>query len=505
MSIPGAAERPPGHSLQRKIAAGATWMVAFRFLDRLIGMVSMIVLARLLTPEVFGLVAMAITVAGMLELFSEFGADAALIRNPKPTAEHFNTAWSLELVRNLVLGLLLVALALPASWFFESPALESVVYAIAGIWMLKGFTNIGIVNFRRDLQFEKEFAFLLSARSISTLLTLLAAWYFRDHRALLIGMLGNNALKVGLSYAMHPFRPKFSFSRLMEIFRFSRWIMLQSIFHGLAMRAPNLLIGHVSGASAVGLFTLSQEISELASTEISAPIRRALYPGFSALAHDARQLSQRLLEAHSIVLLLTLPIPILIGFLAALLVPLLFGEQWLGAVPLVQAHALLGVLKTLGTHSHVIYMALNQPKWTSLVSAVHLVILVPLALVLAHAAGPVGVVYALIVSLLISLIVDYIILCRLLPLGPGSFLQYCWRIIVASCVAAAVLYVEKQLLPTALSHIDQISQIILMALSGWFSYAIALFLLWYLSGRPQGSERLVLDYLKQRLPQKTAK
>ena len=93
MSRASAAERPPGNSLQRKMLAGATWMVAFRFLDRLIGMVSMIVLARLMTPDVFGLVAMATTVAGMLELFSEFGADAALIRNPKPTVGHFNTAW----------------------------------------------------------------------------------------------------------------------------------------------------------------------------------------------------------------------------------------------------------------------------------------------------------------------------------------------------------------------------------------------------------------------------
>lgn len=505
MSRASAAERPPGNSLQRKMLAGATWMVAFRFLDRLIGMVSMIVLARLMTPDVFGLVAMATTVAGMLELFSEFGADAALIRNPKPTVGHFNTAWSLELVKNLMLGLLLVALALPASWFFESPALESVVYAIAGIWMLKGFTNIGIVNFRRDLQFEKEFTFLLSARLVATLLTLLAAWYFRDHRALLIGMLGHTVLKVALSYAMHPFRPKFSFSRLREIFRFSRWIMLQSVFHGLAMRTPNLLIGHVAGASAVGLFTLSQEISELASTEISAPIRRALYPGFSKLANDARQLSQRLLEAHSIVLLLTLPIPIIIGFLASLLVPLLFGEQWLAAVPLMQVHALLGVLKTLGTHSHVIYMALNQPKWTSLVSCIHLVILVPVALVLVRAVGPVGAVYALIVSLLISLIIDYTILCRLLPLNVGSFLHYCWRIVVASGVAAALLYAEKQLLPTAVNPIDQILQIILMGLSSWLIYVISLLLLWHLSGRPHGSERMVLDYLKQWLPQTTAK
>src|SRR6187399_1711623 len=108
------------------VAAGALWMVLAKLLERSLGLVSSLFLVRLLEPADFGIVAMAMALIALLELFSAFGLDSVLIQQRSATDLHFHTAWTLNVLASCAVGLLLAALAVPASVFYHEPRLVPV-------------------------------------------------------------------------------------------------------------------------------------------------------------------------------------------------------------------------------------------------------------------------------------------------------------------------------------------------------------------------------------------
>src|SRR5688572_26128481 len=113
-------------------------MVAARLGDRLIGLVSTIVLARLLVPADFGLVMMAIVIIGALQLLGAFSFDLALIQNHRAGRQHYDTVWTINLLFAVAFGFLVVLLAVPAARFYNEPRLEAVMYVLAVATALQG-------------------------------------------------------------------------------------------------------------------------------------------------------------------------------------------------------------------------------------------------------------------------------------------------------------------------------------------------------------------------------
>src|SRR5688572_12523316 len=212
-------------------------MVAARFGDRLIGLASTIVLARLLVPADFGLVMMAMVIIGAVHLLGAFSFDIALIQNRQAHRQHYDTVWTINLLLAVAFGLLLLLLAAPAARFYNETRLEAVMYVLAVATALEGLVNVGIVAFRKELQFNKEFKFLLTKRVSSVAVTLALAVAWRDYWALVAGVLVGNIVSVVLSYAWHSYRPRFSLAAWSDLFRFSRWLFLNNVLGFVYQRA----------------------------------------------------------------------------------------------------------------------------------------------------------------------------------------------------------------------------------------------------------------------------
>ena len=187
----------------RSMAVGAGWMVAMRWVHRLIGLASIAFLARLLLPEDFGIVGYAMLVIALLELLSGMSIDDALIRERDADAGYYSAAWTMNVLRGVVLAVLLLALARPAAEFFHEDALEAVVFAIAALPLLHGLENVGTVEFRKQLRFDLEFRFVLLPRIVATILTIALAFALRSYWALVAGSILGTSLKVAASYRLH--------------------------------------------------------------------------------------------------------------------------------------------------------------------------------------------------------------------------------------------------------------------------------------------------------------
>ena len=471
-------------------------MITLRVADHLIGTLSLAVLARLLLPADFGLVNYAIVALGILELLSNFGVDVALIRNKTASRAHFDTAWTLEVSKGVVVCLALLALAQPAATYFDAPALEHVMYVFALYPLISGLENIGIVTFRKDLLFNRQFLFVLGARVIGTSVTIVLAWIFRSYWALVFGVLARSAARVLLSYAMHRYRPRLSFAELRGIFDFSKWVFVQQLIQGLNERIPALAIGRVSGAEALAFFNVGQEIAGLGTTALRAPIRQALFPGFAKLSDDLAKLARAFQDSLAILLLVSLPIPIGIGLMAAHIVRLFLGENWMAMVPVLQILSLYGAVSAFGTSSHLVYWAANRPRITAMLSALRLVLLAPLLIWLVRANGMTGAAWALTISAAVVVVADYTIVLRVINVRLRDLISKVWRVLVATlAMTFAVMFVLSRLAwSTDVAVLSE--QLALCVAIGAAAYLTMLTLLWRASGMCDGPERQTLALVR---------
>ena len=165
--------------VSRSVSAvvGALIAVGIRWTDRLIGLVSTVILARLLVPDDFGIIAMASLVIGLIDVLLDMGVNITLVQNKHATQDDFDAAWTLRLMQSGLAAVAIFLAAYPAARYFHDPRVTGVVQALALSVLLVGFENIGIVSFQKKMEFGQEFRFFFGKRISGFLITMVAAWY----------------------------------------------------------------------------------------------------------------------------------------------------------------------------------------------------------------------------------------------------------------------------------------------------------------------------------------
>ena len=490
--------------MMRDIAKGAAWMVLFRLFDRSIGIVSTSILARLLLPADFGLVAMAMSIIALIELATAFSFEVALIQKADPVREDFDTAWTLNILIAVGGALLTAALAYPASAFYGDPRLSAVMFAIGAAWLVSGFENVGTVNFRRRMDFAAEFRLMAGKRIIMFVVTMAAALTFRSYWALVIGMATGRLAGVALSYQMQPFRPRLCLASARELFSFSGWLLINNMAMVLASRVPHFAVGRFFGAQSLGAYTVGSEISQIAHTELIAPINRALFPGYSRLVNDPAAFRRTCIDATAVILLIVLPVSIGVAVVAEQIVRVLLGSQWSEAAPIIQILALAGAATAVSSNNVQVYLALGRPHLFTLVLVTRLVLLGSMMLILSTSHGVKGIAFAELIASVGSLAVGLPLLFKGLQLSAWAYLASLWRPLVASCVMGVAIYFLNQSVGEADSFGGALLELLYSVPVGSVIYVLLLWLLWRASGRKEGVEtmlgRRAIDMLKKLAP-----
>lgn len=407
-------------------------MVLARFATRLIGLLSTLILARVLMPEDFGLVAMATSVVAVIELLRAFGFDTVLIQKQQAGPEHYDTAWTFNVVVGLTAAVVVILLSWPASAYYGDGRIVPIMMILAGGLAVQGFENVGIVDFRKFMQFDKDFRFSLGAKVAGFLVTVPIAILYQTYWALVFGIIATRVWAVAASYAMHPYRPRLSFAASRELMNFSQWLLFNNVLLYLKSRASDFVIGRMSGARPLGLFTVSYEIANLPTTEIVMPINRAVYSGYAQMGSDPAALRQGFLNVITVIAAFALPAAAGIGATAALLVPLALGDRWLDAIPLIEVLAIYGVFIALQTNTLYIYIALGEPRTATLLNALHVAILIPALALGASQAGALGAAWACLVTAIVNAPVNALVLMKRLALRPVDLVLASWRPVVAA-------------------------------------------------------------------------
>ena len=186
-------------------AKGALLVVGMRWSDRLIGVISTLILVRLLVPADFGIVAMASIVVGLVDTLLDLGVGSALIQNRHAGRDEFDTAWTLRLAQSALAAIVLWFIAPYAAESFRDPRVLDVLRLMALTVLLGGFENIGIVSFQKNMEFGRDFRFFFLRRLSGFSATIVLAFLLHSYWAMVIGALVGRLAGVGLSFVLHDF------------------------------------------------------------------------------------------------------------------------------------------------------------------------------------------------------------------------------------------------------------------------------------------------------------
>ncbi len=489
---------PEQASLLAKTARGAGWVIGWRMATRTLGLASTLILVRLLLPGDFGLVALGTTFAQAIDALSMLGVQDAIIREKSPDRAMYDTGFTLNALRGALTALLLAASAVPIAQFFSEPRLAAILYALAAGMLLSGFENVGIVDFRRDFAFDREFRLLIVPRMLGIAGAIAFAVAFVSYWALVVGILTTRVSRVGMTYWMHPYRPRFGLGAWRAITGFSAWSWVISIADLLRERSDSLVIGRLFNATEVGVYAIGMEIASLPTTELVEPLGRACFSGFSAARHAGLSLADTYLRVISITALLTVPAGFGISLVAGPVIKLAFGARWVEAIPLVQILAIGGVFTLFGTISSVLFSAQAMMSVNFRIAVAALVLRFALLVALATRFGLVGAAVAASASIVFEQALYVVAILRRFGLRARDLLRHTWRCLLATAAMTAVMagfglgWATVDGSPLRLA-----ANLSLACGVGAFVYAATLLALWTLAGRPRGAEADLLDALRR--------
>lgn len=467
--------------------------VTLTFSLRAIGLVSVFILARLLSPADFGVVGLAMTAVAIVEVFSYLGLRQALLRLPGEDREYYDTAWTIQLIVFGLLAIVLVALAGPAATFYDEPRVEPVVIALAARFVMLGFTNIGVVEFDRNLDFGRDLKMRAVARILSFVVTVGLALALHSYWALVIGLIVQSLVLTAMSYTMQPYRPRLSLARRTELLGVSLWIFVGVVAQSIHSQVDRIVIGRTVGTGVVGAYAVSKDLANILTLEIATALNRVTYVETARRGAFAEQ-GSRIANSLGGYAMISAPIGFGLAALASEFIGVFLGEQWTAAAPLMPpiavASAIFAVYKLIASSLQAGgYERASACLSLSGVGA----LFVSVTLVAYWGGGPIEIAQTgLAVSLALLLAAIFVIAHRS-RFSVSAYLAAAAR----PFVAAGMMYAIVVALP-AVSDILLLELIAKTAIGGLI-YVGLLLSFWIIGGRPLSAESEMIRVVRGQL------
>ena len=481
-----------------RITIGAFWTVAMRLSLRAVGILSVIILARILVPDDFGIVAKASMIASFLELISEFGLTAALVQNQNATDDHYDTVWTIHVIRGALIGLILLVVAKPAAVFFREPVLTSILFFYALATFLDGLQNVGVVNFWKNLEFDLEFRFNLYKKIFSFAVTIGVAIAFRTFWAFVAGVVTGSLVGLALSFVMSSYRPRLRLCEWRSLFDFSKWVFIHGLVSSLSVKLDTFVLSRFSTTDAVGLYTVAHEIAGAASTELAMPIARAVMPGLSKLKDNSDKFRDTYTSSILILMILTLPAATGLAALSDPITLVVLGNKWLDASSLIKILAFFGIMRAVFAMSSSAFMSSGKVKTFAQLSIFNLCLRTVGLSGGFMLNGLIGLAWGAVIASMIQMTVSTIIQDRLALLGLRDLLNWIWRPLAASILMFLVLtWSVNELVWQEVENLGL--SLLYHVIIGAMLYLFFLWAMWRLSGDHGGPEVVVGRFLKAKI------
>ncbi len=440
-------------SIGEKVVRGFRWLAVGRFAGQLVTWVVTIFVIRILSPEDYGLMAMATVVIGFLALFDEMGMGAAIIQRETIDEHLVSQVFGVVLLINLGAFLLLMIAAQFIAQFFDEPRLVAITWALSVQFPLLAFQVVPDAIIRRRMEFGGKSVVNFVSMVVGSLVTLGFALLDFAVWALVYGSIVTVVVRtIGYNVVARYFCwPSFNFAGLSRVVSFGGKVTLERVFWFIYSQADIFLVGRVLGKELLGFYSVAIHLASLPMSKLGAMMNEISFSGFSRIQSDPEEVSNQLKKATSVVGFFAFPVFFGISATAPEIVSVVLGTKWtLSTVPL-QLLSLIIPLRMLDLVIPTALMATGRAG-ISVGNAAIAAVLLPASFAIGLKWGLVGVCYGWIIGYSIYFLVSML---RSLPALGVSLSGYLAEVLPVAASATSMMlavYGMRALLPEGIAE-----------------------------------------------------
>ncbi|XOV89741.1 MAG: MOP flippase family protein [Pseudomonadota bacterium] len=409
--------------LKQQAVTGARWTTISTVVTTLLQLAQFVILARLLAPEAFGLMAILLVIVGFAQIFSDLGISDGIIHKQQTPDRVLSTLYWINLAAALVVVLLMVLATPLMIVIFSEPRLAPLLPWIALSVFVAAIGRQFQIVLQRELRFRPIALAEIAGAVMGITLAVLIAAQTGNAIALVYGHLAQATMRslVLVALGSRTWHPRFELTGegLADYLNFGFWQVSEQVVNFVAERVDQILIGALLGAQALGFYNLAYNLVVMPVSRINPVITRVAFPVFARLQQDQAQLRAGYLRLVNLLSLVNFPLLVGLAAVAGLLVPTLFGTAWQPAVPVLQLLALVMLFRSLGNPSGSLMLATGKVRMSFFWNLGVITAQVPIVWVTALAGGITGVALGLLLLQLVyfypfyHLVLKRLIDCRL--------------------------------------------------------------------------------------------
>ncbi len=362
--------------------SGFSWQTVLKILQNLITLAKIFILARLLSPNDFGLFSLIAITLGIAEATTQTGINITIIQSKQSIGYFLNTAWVLAILRGILIGILMVALGLFMGNFYSQPQLPLFIALASLVPIIKGFINPSIILLHKNLEFFKDSLYRLSLTVVDGVLAIILAYWLHSVWALIFAMIGAAFFEVVISFLFFSERPVFSYipNRAKTILTNAKWLSLSSLLSYANDNVDDFILGKTVGTYNLGLYHNGYSLGHKTNYDITKSVGHGTLPIFTKIGADKPRLKNAFVRSMTVSSLLAIVISLPLFIFPEFVVSLLLGSQWLAITEYLGVITFAGLVHALSTSTYPLFLATKNYKIINSHLFVTLLVMLPLIL-----------------------------------------------------------------------------------------------------------------------------
>lgn len=377
--------------LNSKIVNASKWSAITEIIARLVMPITNMVLARLLTPDAFGVVATITMIVSFAEIFTDAGFQKYLIqhqfKDDKDREESTNVAFWSNFLMSIIIWIIIGLFSAPLAKIVGNPGLGNVITIACVSIPLAAFSSIQMALYKRDFDFKTLFKVKIIGILMPILVTIPLALWLHSYWALVIGTIATNIVNALTLTLYSKWKPRlfYSWKKLKEMLSFSVWSMIEAVSIWATSYIDIFIIGVYINEYYLGIYKTSMTTVGQITSLITAATTPILFSSLSRLQDDMTTFKDVFFKFQKLVGLLVIPIGVAIFCFRDLITSILLGNQWVEAANFIGLWGLTSSITIVLSHySSEVYRSIGRPKLSFIAQLLHIVVLCPVMLIAVH-------------------------------------------------------------------------------------------------------------------------
>jgi len=347
----------------RKGALSSILLVVDGIAKKLVGLVSTLILARVLLPEDFGIIAIASLMVNFILVLSDAGSKVYLLRVDNLDSDKVNTSWTINFILKSTVSIIMIIGSFYIDDFYGDPRITPILISLTVVFFFNSFENPGLAFLRRDQNYTKIVKLTVTTKIISVIFAVTAALILKNYWALVIAQATSAFFMIVGSYIICPTKPKFMLKNTREQWQFSGWMIPQALFGYFRSHLATFIVSSSFGQAVLGSFQTMKYIAFIPSSFIIQPIGEPFLVELANSKGTSGYFAKQFKASFILLMLVALPISSVMYFNHGLVTALILGDNWTDYSYLMSAFGLLipaYVMLQHGTRALLVYGKTKQ-------------------------------------------------------------------------------------------------------------------------------------------------